>query len=75
MVRYSVVDSGPGIAAEALAHLFDPYWSAREHARIGSGLGLFIAQGIVAAHGGRLWVESTPGEGSAFHFTLPLAPG
>ncbi len=75
MVRFSVVDSGPGIPAEALAHLFDPYWSAREHAKMGSGLGLFIANGIIAAHGGRLWVESTVGAGSAFHFTVPLAQG
>ncbi|WBY01247.1 ATP-binding protein [Ramlibacter tataouinensis] len=74
-MRFSVVDSGPGIPAEALAHLFDPYWSAREHATIGSGLGLFISNGIVAAHGGRLWVESTAGKGSAFHFTVPMAQG
>ena len=73
MVRFSVVDSGPGIPAEALARLFDPYWSGREHAKRGTGLGLFISEGIVAAHGGRLWVESAVGEGSAFHFTVPTA--
>jgi signal transduction histidine kinase len=74
MVRFSVIDSGPGIAAEALPHLFDPYWSSKEHAKLGSGLGLFIASGIVAAHGGQLWVESEVGEGTAFHFTVPVAP-
>ena len=73
MVRFSVVDSGPGIPAEALGHLFDPYWSAKEHTKRGTGLGLFISEGIVAAHGGRLWVESAVGEGSAFHFTVPTA--
>lgn len=72
MVRFSVVDSGPGIAPEALDHLFEAYWSAAQHARKGSGLGLSIAHSIVAAHGGRLWVESTVGEGSAFHFTVPI---
>jgi PAS domain S-box-containing protein len=72
MVRFSVIDSGPGIAAEALPHLFDPYWSSKEHAKLGSGLGLFIASGIIAAHGGQLWVESEIGEGTAFHFTVPI---
>jgi PAS domain S-box-containing protein len=74
MVRFSVIDSGPGIAAEALPHLFDPYWSSKEHAKLGSGLGLFIASGIVAAHGGQLWVESKVGEGTVFHFTVPVVP-
>ncbi|WBY00576.1 PAS domain-containing sensor histidine kinase [Ramlibacter tataouinensis] len=71
MVRFSVIDTGPGIPAEALAHLFDPYWSGRGHTRRGTGLGLFISEGIVRAHGGQLWVESVVGEGSAFHFTVP----
>lgn len=73
MVRFSVVDTGPGIPAEARAHLFDPYWSGREHKSRGTGLGLFISHGIVEAHGGRLWVESAVGKGSAFHFTVPTA--
>jgi len=73
MVRFSVVDSGPGIRAEALAHLFDLYWTGKEHAKRGTGLGLFISEGIVRAHGGQLWVESVVGEGSAFHFTVPTA--
>ena len=56
-----------------LGRLFEPYRSAGNRVRKGTGLGLFIAKGIVEAHRGRLWVDSTPGEGSAFHFTLPLA--
>jgi signal transduction histidine kinase len=71
-VRLSVSDTGPGIPEAQLARVFDRYWTGRDGH--GAGLGLFIAKGIVEAHGGRIWVESTPGAGSAFHFTLPLAP-
>ncbi|HEU4629132.1 MAG TPA: hybrid sensor histidine kinase/response regulator [Gemmatimonadaceae bacterium] len=72
MVRFTVVDSGPGIAPDDLPHLFDRYWQARDTADLGTGLGLFIARGIAEAHGGRIWAESTPGAGAAFHFTLPV---
>jgi PAS domain S-box-containing protein len=71
-VRFSVKDTGPGIPAEQLPHLFDRYWQARDKARMGTGLGLFIARGIVAAHGGHIWVDSTVGVGSTFSFTLPV---
>lgn len=71
-VSITIADTGPGIAAEELAHIFEPYWSARQHAGKGTGLGLFITKGIVEAHGGRIWAESTLGQGSAFHFTLPI---
>ncbi len=74
-VRFAVRDSGPGIPRDKLPHIFDPYWQARETARQGTGLGLHIARGIVEAHGGRLWVESEPGQGSTFFFTLPVAGG
>lgn len=67
----SVTDTGPGIAAEEAAHIFDLYWKGRRGQR-GSGLGLFIAKGIIESHGGRIWVETREGEGSAFFFTLPL---
>ncbi|HEX8538325.1 MAG TPA: ATP-binding protein, partial [Cystobacter sp.] len=73
-VLFSVKDTGPGIPAEQLPHLFDRYWQARDKARMGSGLGLFISRGIIAAHGGHIWVDSTVGVGSTFSFTLPLEP-
>lgn len=72
-VQLAVVDSGPGISEEELPRIFEPYWSGQRHASKGTGLGLFISRGIVEAHGGRMWVESKPGMGSAFYFTLPLA--
>ncbi|MBD0320237.1 MAG: ATP-binding protein [Gemmatimonadetes bacterium] len=70
-VLFSVADTGAGIAAKHLPHLFDRYWQARRGEKEGLGLGLSIARGIVEAHGGRIWAESTPGEGATFHFTLP----
>ena len=70
-VVVSVQDTGPGIPPENLANVFNPYWQARQTARLGAGLGLAIAKGIVAAHGGRIWATSSPGEGSTFSFTLP----
>jgi PAS domain S-box-containing protein len=74
-VTISVADTGVGIAAEDQPHVFERYWQARHVARRrGAGLGLAIAKGIVEAHGGRIWVESTPGEGSTFSFTIPCAP-
>jgi signal transduction histidine kinase len=70
-VRFSVRDTGPGIAEDAVPHVFDRYWQKREHAARGTGLGLFIAKGIVDSHRGRIWVTSHPGQGSDFQFTLP----
>lgn len=74
-VQITVEDTGSGIAADQLAHIFDRFWqSERSSIRTrGAGLGLPIAKGIVEAHGGRLWAESTPGSGSTFYFTLPTA--
>ncbi|MCE9671006.1 ATP-binding protein [Myxococcus stipitatus] len=68
-----VHDTGAGIAPEALPHIFDRYWQARDAASRGTGLGLAIAKGLVAAHGGHIHAESTPGGGSTFAFTLPVA--
>jgi signal transduction histidine kinase len=73
-VRFEVRDDGPGIAREHIKHLFDRYWKADIGGRKGSGLGLYIAKGIVDAHGGRIWVDSEPGRGSAFFFEIPMDP-
>lgn len=72
-VVFSVLDSGRGIAPEQLPRVFDRYWQAGRTDRQGAGLGLAIAKGIIEAHGGRIWIESTPGEGTTASFTLPLA--
>jgi signal transduction histidine kinase len=69
----SVADTGPGIPAEHLPHVFDRFWQARREGRKGLGLGLAIARGVVEAHGGRIWVESDVGSGSTFIFTLPAS--
>lgn len=71
--RVSVADTGPGIPPEHLPHVFDRFWQARSTRRAGAGLGLAIARGIVEAHGGAIGVESQPGRGTTFHFSLPLA--
>jgi signal transduction histidine kinase len=74
VIRFSVVDTGPGIPAESLPHLFELFWQAKDRATLGTDLGLSIARGIGESHGGRISVESTPGEGSTFIFTVPVAP-
>jgi sigma-B regulation protein RsbU (phosphoserine phosphatase) len=70
-VRFFVRDTGPGIPPENLSRLFDRFWTTKQGNPFGAGLGLAIAKGIVEAHGGRIWAESTPGEGSVFAFTIP----
>jgi signal transduction histidine kinase len=72
-VRFTVADTGPGILPKELPHVFGQFWQANRADRRGIGLGLTIAKGIVETHGGRIWVESTVGEGSNFYFTLPAA--
>jgi PAS domain S-box-containing protein len=73
-VVFSVRDSGRGISDDHQRRIFDRYWQSSDGARArGSGLGLSIAQGIVEAHGGRIWVESALGKGSTFAFTIPRA--
>ena len=72
-----VEDSGVGMTPAEVERVFEPWYRGRRHAgpaRDGSGLGLHITRGLVEAHGGRIWVESTPGIGSTFMFTLPRAP-
>jgi PAS domain S-box-containing protein len=70
----SVRDTGSGISGEHVTRVFDRYWQSPDGSSArGTGLGLSIAKGIVEAHGGRIWVDSTPGEGSTFAFTLRQA--
>lgn len=72
-VEIHVRDSGAGIPASELPRIFDRYWTVRRNApKGGTGLGLAIARGIVEAHGGRLWADSVPGQGSVFRFTVPI---
>jgi PAS domain S-box-containing protein len=72
-VLFWVADTGGGISPDDIPHVFDRFWQARKGAHGGAGLGLPIAQGIVAAHGGRIWVDSQLGRGSTFFFTIPQA--
>ncbi|MEO7912486.1 MAG: ATP-binding protein [Roseiflexaceae bacterium] len=75
-VQVRVSDQGPGIMADALAHIFDKFFRVigpERHAD-GTGLGLAICQGIVEAHGGRIWASNQPQGGAALIFTLPVHP-
>ncbi|MDW8100287.1 MAG: ATP-binding protein [Anaerolineae bacterium] len=75
-VQVSVSDQGAGIPPELRERIFDRFFRADPRdGRPGTGLGLAICQGIVEAHGGRIWVEGKPGQGSVFVFTLPIAQG
>jgi PAS domain S-box-containing protein len=73
-IEVSIADSGSGIAAGELPHIFDRFWKADRGSRSGAGLGLAICKGIVDAHGGHITVESTLGVGTTFRVTLPRAP-
>lgn len=73
-VVFQVRDTGQGICAEDLPRVFDRFWQAQAEGHAGAGLGLAIVKGIVESHGGRVGVESEPGKGSTFWFTLPVAP-
>jgi len=72
-IVFSVRDSGEGIAPEQLPQVFERYWTQTENNPTGSGLGLYITQGIVQAHGGRIEAQSELGRGSEFRFTVPKA--
>jgi len=72
-VRFAVEDTGPGMRPDEQAHVFDRFWQAAKASALGTGLGLSIAKAIVEGHGGSIGVESTPGLGSVFEFSLPAA--
>lgn len=73
-VLVRIVDRGPGVPSAQLERVFEPFYQARAGGRErgGSGLGLAIARGFVEANGGRLWIESLPGQGATFVFELPV---
>ncbi len=73
MARFWLHDNGPGIASQDQARLFNPFIQVGQDASLGHGLGLYIVQRIVNKLGGQVGVESEPGQGSTFFFTLPLA--
>ncbi|MBI3553920.1 MAG: PAS domain S-box protein [Elusimicrobia bacterium] len=76
-VEICVADQGPGIAEENRTHIFEKFFRVADtvsRKTPGTGLGLAICKGIVEAHGGRIWLESAPGRGTRFYFTLPAHP-
>lgn len=70
-VHISIEDSGAGIPAEHLGHVFDRFWQAERSSRAGAGLGLAICKAIVEAHGGTIWAASEVGRGTTMHFEIP----
>ena len=74
-VLIGVKDMGVGISSEQQGRLFEPFQRLEPQniSATGTGLGLVVCRRLVEAHGGRMWVESHPGEGSTFQFTLPLS--
>ena len=71
--QFWVTDNGPGIPFEQQQFMFRRFWQSRRADRRGIGLGLTIAKGIISAHGGRIWLDSEPGKGTTFWFTLPVS--
>jgi PAS domain S-box-containing protein len=71
----AVQDSGPGISPENLPRIFDRFWQGDRASRSGAGLGLAICKGIVEAHRGRIWAESTLGSGTTFYVRVPTGAG
>jgi signal transduction histidine kinase/CHASE3 domain sensor protein len=74
-VIFAVRDTGRGILQEHLPNIFNLFWQAKPTAHMGSGFGLAIAKAIVEQHGGKIWVESKPGFGTTFFFSLQVASG
>jgi len=75
IVLTSIKDFGPGISEENQRHIFSQFYQAKDNkdGSSGLGLGLFISKDIIERHGGQIWVESEPGKGATFNFSLPLA--
>ena len=76
-IAFSIQDYGPGVSAEHLPRVFDRFYRAddsRSRQSGGRGLGLAIARSYTEAHGGKIWVESEPGQGAVFRFTIPRNP-
>ncbi|MBR6337929.1 MAG: HAMP domain-containing histidine kinase [Ruminococcus sp.] len=71
-VTVTVKDTGSGISEEDMPHIWERYYKGK-HSETGTGLGLFICKFIVESHGGKIWAQSTMGEGTSFMFTLPKA--
>jgi signal transduction histidine kinase len=69
-ITVSVCDSGSGVKDESVSKLFERNWQEKSSAHLGSGLGLYICKGIMAAHGGRAWYEKKPGWGACFCFNV-----
>lgn len=72
-VEFSLSDTGPGISADDLPHIFERFWQIENHSRRGLGLGLYICKKIVEAHGGTIMAESELGKGTTLRFTLPVS--
>lgn len=72
-ITISICNNGPGIAQEHLPRIFERFYQADKARTDGTGLGLAIARHIILSHGGKIWAESTEGQGATFSFTLPLA--
>jgi signal transduction histidine kinase len=70
-ICFAVTDTGEGVPSALHQKIFERYFQSNDAGRRGLGLGLFISKSIVESHGGKLWVESTPGTGSTFRFTVP----
>ena len=74
-MRVSVADTGPGIAAEDQERIFEEFQQTEVGVRQREDGGLALSKRLVELHGGRIWVESEPGQGSTFVFTLPAGKG